>query len=284
MLTLVVSLAAATIALARGNGDWPVRYEDSVVKKFVLSGAPLRVDVDNISGYVHVTGTAGSEVELRAHQTVRAETDSDLAEARREVSLNFKEDGGSLSVLYDAPWRCREHQQNCDDHHRRFYDVIYDIDISVPRSARLVLSTVNGGDIRVKNSMGNFQVHNVNGEIQMEGIGGSGEAQTVNGPVSIRFAASPTEACTFKTVNGSIDAYFPRNLSADLLFKTFNGQVYTDFDVAPRATAVEQGARENGKFVYHGNHFVGGRVGNGGSECKFETLNGNIRLHERDEK
>ena len=278
MLALVVSLAAVSSVL--DYGDWPVRHQESIAKTFVLSGDPARVDVDNLDGSVHVTASDGSEVEVRARQTIRADSDADLAEARKEVSLNMEERSGSVSILYDAPWRCHEHQSNCGDRRRRFYEVIYDIDLRIPRNARLVASTVNNGDVEVKNFAGPFEVRNVNGAIAMEGISGSGEAKTVNGPVSVRFAKAPPGECSMKTVNGSIDVYFPHDLSADLLFKTFNGQVYTDFDVVSRVAAEQQPVQDGGRFVYRGNHFVAGRVGQGGREYKFETLNGNIRLHE----
>lgn len=285
MLTLAVSLAAASHLLASYHEDWPVRHQESIVKKFNLPNAGARVDVDNVNGYVHVTATESSEVELRAHETIKAETDNDLSLARKEVSLDVKEDPGTLSILYDAPWRCREHARNCGDQHRRFYEVIYDIDISVPRGSRLAISTVNNGDVEIKNSAGPFEVHNVNGAINMEGISGAGDAKTVNGPVLVRFAKEPSGGCNIKTVNGSVDVYFPRDLSADLLFKTFNGQVYTDFDVSPRpspASPEQQAERNGGRFVYRSNRYVAGRVGRGGQEFSFETLNGDIRLHEQD--
>jgi putative adhesin len=282
MLTLAVSLAAVSSVLANGYGDWPVRHQDSVVKKFSLAGGAMRVDVDNVNGYVHVIADGGSEVEMRAHKTIRAETDADLTQAEKEVSLDVQQQNGTVSILYDAPWRCREHSSNCGDHHRRFYEVIYDIDLRVPRGSRLALSTVNNGDVEVKNSAGMFEVRNVNGAINMEGISGSGEVKTVNGPISVRFTKEPSEACTMKTVNGSVDAYFPHHLSADLLFKTFNGQVYTDFDVSPRNSAEQQPVRDGGKFIYRRNRFIAGRVGTGGREYSFETLNGDIRLHEQD--
>lgn len=280
MLTLVVCLIATAGLLASEDRDWPVRREDSIVKKFPLSGNVTRVDIDNVFGYVHVTAADSPEVELRAHQIIRAETDADLAQAQKEVSLNDQEEPGSVSILYDAPWRCREHD-NCWDHHRRFYEVIYDIDVRVPRDSRLVVSTVNNGDIEIRNSAGPFEVHNVNGAVSMEGVSGAGEAITVNGPVTARFTKDPKAECSLKTVNGSIDAYFPQDLSADLLFKTFNGQIYTDFNVSPRASAAQQAVRENGRFVYRGNRFVAARVGQGGQEYKFETLNGDIRLHQQ---
>jgi hypothetical protein len=281
MLTVAVYLAMVSSLFASGYGDWPIRQQDSVVKKLALSGGTMRVDVDNVNGYVHVIADGGSEVEMRAHKTIRAETDADLAQAQKEVSLDMQEQNGTVSILYDAPWRCREHASNCGDHHRRFYEVIYDIDLRVPRGSRLAVSTVNNGDVQVKNSSGSFEVRNVNGAISMEGISGSGEVKTVNGPISIRFVKEPSEACIMKTVNGSVDAYFPRHLSADLLFKTFNGQVYTDFDVTPRSSAEQQPARDGGKFVYRSNRFIAGRVGQGGREYSFETLNGDIRLHEQ---
>lgn len=282
MLTLAVCLVAATGVYASSYGDWPVRTEDDVTKSFALAGAGVRVDVDNLFGYVHVTATDRPEVQLHAHRIIRAETDSDLALARKEVSLNFMEQPGSVSVLYDAPWRCRGGEHDCGDHHRRFYEVIYDIDIGVPRNARLEVSTVNNGDIQVKNSAGPFQIHNVNGSIGMEGISGAGEARTVNGPVTVRFTKRPEGDCAMKTVNGSIDVYLPHDLSADLLFKTFNGQVYTDFDLSPRPIAAAQPERENGRFVYRSNRSVGARVGQGGHTYSFETLNGDIRLHQQD--
>ncbi len=90
-----------------------------------------------------------------------------------------------------------------------FYEVVYDIDVQVPRGARTVISTVNRGDIRLEGLNGNFDVKNVNGGIAMQAIGGSGDAHTVNGPVAIHFAKNPSGPCSFKSVNGSLDAYLP---------------------------------------------------------------------------
>jgi hypothetical protein len=69
-------------------------------------------------------------------------------------------------------------------------------------------------------------------------------------------------------------------LSADLLFKTFNGEVYSNFDVTPIPVATGETTRKNGMFVYRSNRLTGGRVGHGGPQIRFETLNGGIRVHE----
>ena len=284
MKELCLMLAACGLAgpclAGHDSSRWPVRDRETIQKTFTLSGAPGRVVIDNIDGYIHLIGTSGSQVRMTAHQTIHAETDSDLDQAKKEVQLELTENPGSVSIYYDAPWRCKgDHNRGCDWDQRRFYNVTYDIDVEVPRDARIVVSTVNNGDIRIEKTDGAFEVNDINGGITMSDIAGSGAVKTINGPVVVKFVRNPSEASSFSTLNGEMDIYFQRTFSADLLFKTFNGQVYTDFDVAPRATPVAQPEQKNGKFVFHSNVFVAGRVGSGGPELKFDAFNGNIRLH-----
>lgn len=275
----VVCLAAPCFARDH-HGDWPVRDQETVQKTLSLAGQPARLVVDNVEGYVHVTGVAGSEIRITAHKTIRAETDADLQQARSEVKLDITEKPGTVSAYYDAPWRCDGEGSGCHHNERRFYTVIYDIDVEVPSSARLVLSAVNGGDIRVDKTSGDFEVSDINGGIHMDGIAGSGSVHTINGPVAVHFANNPTAATSFKSINGALDVWFKAPLSADLLFKVFNGQVYSDFDVAARAVpASAVSENSNGKFIYHSNRVSGARTGNGGPELSFDTLNGSIRLH-----
>jgi len=283
--SICLMLAACGLAapcLANHDSDrWPVRHQETIQKTFTLSGSPERLVIDNIDGYVHVTGISGSQVHMTAHQTIRAETDSDLDQATKEVQLELTENPGSVSIYYDAPWRCKgEHNRGCDWDQRRFYNVTFDIEVEVPRDARIVVSTVNNGDIKIDKTSGNFEVNDINGGISMTEVAGSGQVKTINGPVVVRFARNPSEPSSFNTLNGQMDIYFRPGLSADLLFKTFNGQVYTDFDVTSRAAPVTQPEARNGRFVYHSDGFVAGRAGKGGPELKFDAFNGNIRLHE----
>jgi len=240
----------AGVCLAK---DWPVRDQEVIQKTLTLSGAPMRLVVDNVQGYVHVKGVSGSEVRMTAHKTIRAETDSDLAQARSEVKLNVSEQPGGVSIHYDAPSRHGDHRDS--------YSVTYDIDVEVPAS-------------------GDFEVSDVNGGIEMTGISGSGSVHTINGPVSVRFAQNPARPCSFKSINGALDVWFREGFSADLMFKTLNGGVYSDFDVTPRAipaSAVTE--QRDGKFIYRSHGLSGGRAGSGGPEMSFDTLNGSIRLH-----
>jgi hypothetical protein len=276
---IVVCLFLAGACFAASNSDrWSVREEETTHKTLALSGAPMRLLIDNVDGYVHVTGTNGSQVQVTAHKTIRADTDSDLQQAKSEVKLTIEEKPGTASVYYDAPWRCNNCCNDGCREHRRFYNVSYDIDVQVPRAARIVVSTVNHGDVRVEGTAGDFDVSNVNGGIAMTSVSGSGDVHTVNGPIRVEFARNPAGASSFKSVNGQLEMFFQSGLSADLLFKTFNGQIYSDFDVAPRATPIET-EQKNGRYVYRSNRLQGGRTGQGGPQLSFDTLNGNIRLH-----
>ena len=113
----------------------------------------------------------------------------------------------------------------------RSYRVQYDLNVRVPEGVRLSLCTINGGEIEVRNTSGDFAVNNVNGRIRLIGVRGSGDAETVNGPVEAELLQVPRRDLRFKTVNGDVAVTWPRDLSADLRMKTMNGAVFTDFDV-----------------------------------------------------
>jgi hypothetical protein len=279
LLAVMAARFAAPYLDGSGSDHWSVREKEIIQKTLTLSGPPMRLVVDNVDGYVHVTGISGSQVRVTAHKVIRAETDSDLQEAKNEVKLDITEKPGAVSVYYDAPWRCNGEGRGCHGEHRRFYNVTYDIDVEVPRSARTVVSTVNNGDIRIDKTDGPFDVSNINGGISMDAVSGAGDAHTINGPLTVHFAKNPSGPSSFKTLNGALDVYLQPNLSADLLFKTFNGQIYSDFEVTPRATPTTQTEQRDGKFVYHSRGARGGRVGRGGPELSFDAFNGNIRLH-----
>ena len=62
--------------------------------------------------------------------------------------------------------------------------------------------------------------------------------------------------------------------------KTVNGQAYTDFEATALLPSTAQAGERNrnGKFVYKTNHTSSVRIGSGGPELSFETVNGDIRI------
>jgi DUF4097 and DUF4098 domain-containing protein YvlB len=133
----------------------------------------------------------------------------------------------------------------------------------------------------VENTTGDFDLSNVNDGIELKEVAGSGQVHTVNGKISASFAKNPAGKSSFRTVNGTIETSFRPNLSADIWVKTFNGGAYTDFAVSTLPRTPVEPERRNGKFVYHSDMLAAMRVGNGGPEFKYETLNGNVRIINR---
>jgi DUF4097 and DUF4098 domain-containing protein YvlB len=134
----------------------------------------------------------------------------------------------------------------------------------------------------VEGTAGDYTISNVNGPIEMRDIEGSGTVHTVNGGVTVVYAKNPTAATSFKSVNGSLDISFRAGLDADVKMKTLNGGLYTDFDVSAMPVAASALENRNGKLVWSSRRMSGVRIGRGGPELQFETLNGNVMIRNRE--
>ena len=282
LATVAIGIALVGSAHAQRASRYDVVDESTVTRTLSFAaGGGRTLDVRNINGFIHVEGTNDGAVQMSIRKVIRAETRDELARAQQDVRLDFRDGAPRVeaTVTDRRGHVCGEPSNDRGDRWDRvYYDVRFDFTIRVPRDVALRLCTINGGDVIVTGTQGDFTVDNVNGLIDMKGVAGSGRAHTVNGPVSVTFTANPTQPSSFKSVNGNIDISFLDGLSADLAMKTFNGGLFTDFDVQPLATnAAVAGERRSGRFVYRGNEFTRVRVGNGGPEFTFETLNGNVR-------
>ncbi len=101
--------------------------------------------------------------------------------------------------------------------------------------------------------------------------------------MKVLYARNPKSATSFKTVNGSLDISFRSGLNANVMMKTMNGGLYTDFDVsALPINAVQTAENRNGKFVWSSRRMTGVRIGGGGPELQFETLNGDVMIKNRE--
>src|SRR5215471_2682227 len=261
-----------------------VRDQETIRKSFTLPAGERLLDIDNVTGFIEVTGSQTDQVQVVVNKTIRAESKEKLEKARKEVTLDVTQEGGSLKLYVNGPFRCN--CCGCNDgcmHSDRDsgYSVRMDFQVQVPQNIALKLRTVNGGHVQVKDVTGNYTVRNVNGGIEMENVAGSGSARTVNGGVKVVFRENPRENSEFASINGSIDLYFARNLSADFRFKTMNGGIFTDFPMTSLPAHVTQPERRDGRFIFRSDRFTGGRVGAGGPEIKAQNLNGSIRVLER---
>ena len=282
LATLVIGLALIGPAQAQRSSRYDVVDESSVTRTLSFAaGGGRTLDVRNINGFIHVEATNDSAVQVSVRKVIRARTQDDLAAAQRDVRLDFRDGAARVeAIVTDRRGHvCGEDWNDRGDNWERvYYDVKFDFTIKVPRGVALRLCAINGGDLIVNGTQGDFDVTNVNGPVEMNQVAGSGRAHTVNGGVKVSFTANPKQESSFKTVNGNVDVDFRDGLSADFAMKTFNGGLYTDFDSQPLPSPVSAaGERRNGRFVYRANEFTRVRVGSGGPQITFETLNGNVR-------
>ena len=275
MKKLLILLSAVSIAYG-----FDEEFKETTRKTFPSTA---RLDVENVNGYIRVSGYNGSDIQLVAEKSIRAESAERLETAKREVTLDMSQAGDTLNIYVDGPFRCHceDNRNGIHDRGHRGYHVTYNFELKVPAATFLRLSTVNGGDIRVENTTGDFDLSNVNDGIEMKEVGGSGQVHTVNGKITALFAKNPVGKSSFRTVNGTIETSFRPNLSADIWVKTFNGGAYTDFAVTTLPRMPVESERHNGKFVYRSDRLAAMRVGNGGPEFRYETLNGNVRIVNR---
>jgi hypothetical protein len=251
--------------------------EERNTTKRAFSVVPMnaKLIVDTVDGNIRVTGHSGSQVEVTVEERYRGDNLDKVAEARREVRLDMTQEGNTVKLYVDGPFRCKG---NCGNWGDRGYSTRFDFDVRVPFESILDLRTVNGGRIEVDNVEGDFSVRNVNGGIRMKGLAGSGAAHTVNGGVAAAFKRNPKDAVSLKTVNGEIEANFQPGLSADMRVKTFNGEAWTDFETTALPSTAERGERDGTRYVVKRDREARLRVGSGGPQHSFETLNGSIQV------
>jgi hypothetical protein len=284
-ILFIAAMLAPALIFGQGGRDrnWRVKDQETIKHSFdVTSGSgPQKLLVDNIFGYVHVTGYGGKEIQVSVLKRIGADSNEALAEARRDVKLDMSQQGNFARLYVDGPFRNQNGVNYRGDNYYG-YRVSFDYDIQVPYATELILKTLNEGTIEVKKTTGDFEIHGLNGGIEMDEISGSGSVNTLNGPLKVSFAKNPTKASEFHTLNGKMDIYFQPGLNADLSFQTFNGGVYSDFDVTTRPVKAVGGDSINGKFVYRSDgRNMNARAGSGGPELKFRGLNGPIRLHSK---
>ncbi len=275
-LTCILFTAPLTAA-ARYNGrDWKLDEKESITRSF--EGAQKLV-VENVHGFVHVTGHAGTKVEFSIEKHIYADTAEALAKAKSDVKMELSQQAGLVRAVADGPFRTRNGVNDRGDDHYG-YRVVFDVEVRVPAATEVNLKTITGGDIVVRNTSGDYELHGLNGAVELDQVSGSGTVQTLNGKVKASYAHNPSKPSQFKTLNGSIDVYFHTPPDADLQFKKLNGAIYADFEVSslPRSGS---GASEKGRFVYRSGGKMDARAGKGGPELSFQTLNGSIRLHSK---
>src|SRR5262245_44492832 len=92
LATVAIGLALIGTAHAQRSSRYQVVDESDVTRTLNFAAGGGRIlDVRNTNGFVRVEGTTVSTVQMSIHKTIRGETSADVAEAQRDVRLEFKD-------------------------------------------------------------------------------------------------------------------------------------------------------------------------------------------------
>ena len=238
----------------------------------------------NIFGSIKVEAYAGDKVIMEIDQKISAKSNAIMEEGKKEFRLEFEQKADTITAYIAEPYDSRPHRnwRGWDERRKRIeYKYGLEFTVKVPINMNLDISTVNDGNIVVKDVAGSLRVHNVNGGITvLNAKNGVMDIHTINGDVTVNHLGIPLSESSYYTLNGRLEVTYPANLSADLQFKSMNGSFYTDFpdaEVLSGKVTKTQEKKANGT-VYKLNKNSEVRIGNGGKTFKFETLNGNIYI------
>ncbi len=277
---LMTQLLIGLIVFSTSAFDFPVKEKEEINKtlKFAKTSGEKYLQLENINGSIKVLGYGGGDVQLIAHKTIEAKSNKKVQEAKEKERLEIKEEGDTIIIFVDTPYRKPNGSVNYKGEKFYGYKVTFDFELKVPHQTNIDLETINDGDITVDGVKGNFDVHNINGGIEMLEAEGSGKVYALNEDVTVVFSRNPTSDCYFGSLNGDVEVTFLNGLSADIRIKTFNGEAYTDFPVTHVPDVSTSKEEKKGKFVYKSNRRTRVRIGDGGSELEFDGFNGDIRI------
>lgn len=258
-------------------------FKEQIKKEatFDLTSNDKLLVVKNIYGSIKVEGYDGNKVLIEVEKSIWARRAEDLELGKTELKVKVKEEGDRIVIRPDAPylrfddgklgftWCNNEYEEPAYDHHLNF-------NLKIPKNIKVVVSTINDGEVLIENTRGSFlKAHNINGGIELKNVTGKTEVHAINGEVRVAYAKNPTEPSSYYSLNGDINISYQAGLSADIGFKSMNGELFTDFDIARQYTKTSKNEGESkGKYKFEARPMV--QIGKGGLSHNFETLNGNV--------
>jgi hypothetical protein len=255
----------------------------------------------NVDGYVRVEGYAGDKVLVEVNKQIYGKTDARVEHGQQEIQLGVIDRADTI-ILYVqgvcnefgkirnkmANWQRRYggwgykwnnncNTGNCD----KDYDWEMDSTVKVPQGINVLASTVNNGDVEIRNVSAYNLAENVNGSIRLQDISGTGTyASTINGDVDVEYTRNPNAECRYYSLNGDVNVLFVKGLAANIGFESFNGDLYTNVDNLTTLPSEMVKTNKGGGVAYKlgGSRF---KIGTGGVFLDFETFNGNAYIKEK---
>jgi DUF4097 and DUF4098 domain-containing protein YvlB len=262
---LILAIAFAGTTQAQNENKQQNDNKQEMVVPLSSPGKSCKVKVHALNGSIKVTTYEGKDVVIDVESEKREDDGPSGGGGMRRIG------GGGAEVTAHED----DNTVDIDGGISR----VKQISVKVPvNTTGLEASTVNDGNIVVKDVSGQIEINNVNGWIHCDDASGSVVANTVNGDVVVNFkTVNPQAAMAFSTLNGKVDVTFPATLKAKLKLKAEQGDIFTDFDVAiekGQAGAEKTGDSHMYKIAIE--DWVYGSVNGGGPEIMMKTTNGSV--------
>ena len=229
-------------------------------------GEPITLEIEFMSARIEVIGEDRKDVQLSitmAGGERKIKTPSGMKTlSGGGGAIEVEEDDNVISVESEMPMGKVE------------------IVARIPRRADLEVSTVQEGEIIVRDVNGTLQLENVDGPITATNINGAVIAESVSEAINVSFSnVNASGATAISSLNGDITLSLPSNAGVELRVDNAAGQIDSDFelDLKPSKPSITRNEGRGGVSVRVEDAIVA-TINGGGPVIKLETLNGKIRI------
>lgn len=251
MLALAVMISAKSAALAQN------RVQEEFHQTYQL--APQgRVQLENISGNVRVTGWDRNEVKVDAVKW--AYTSERLNEAEIVVEAS------SESISIHTSYADRNMNFTDDSTGRLNNPATVEYTLFVPRGARIdSIELINGG-LNIEGLTNDVRASSINGKLEARGLTGEAKLSTINGNLEAVFSQlDATRSISLASVNGNLMITIPSDANANLRATSVHGAITNDFGLPVR----------KGEYV---GYDLAGQLGQGTTRIKLANVNGTTNI------
>ena len=243
-LLICLAAAASFAAVAAGSAS----AQD--FKKSYDLAAGGRIEVQNMSGNVTVTGYDGREVVVTG---TRKGPDADVVEIEDRSSSN------EVAIGVKYPHNC-----NCD--------ASIDFVVQVPSGTKFEFSKISSmsGDVRIDGVTGEVHATSMSGDVHVGEIAGTVEATAMSGDVDVDIARLEGAGdLSFTSMSGDVEIRLPADAGADVAIRTTSGEITTDFPIEVHAQK------------YGSGQWADGKIGDGARHLTLKSMSGDVSFMRR---
>jgi hypothetical protein len=216
-----------------------------------------RLEILNLNGAIHASGSTGAEVEVHAVREVRASNDQAAQDLLKRFEI--REEVAPDRVLIHVP----EGEGRRGPARSR---VTIRYEVRIPPGLVVLLRTQNG-DVKMEGLQGTVTASATNGTLTGRQLSGRVDASTVNGGVDVSLESIAGDT-RFSAVNGGVRMNVGPGVNAELDATVVNGGVRISDDVT---FAADERTPQR----------VEGRIGGGGARIVVHVTNGGITIGSR---